>query len=224
MNTNSVCMKKTKLLTYTRLFSFCRGISQLRQASLQAVGGDGPVQNWLKPTKSVRLDSKSTWLILFPEELLLGRLLFCFLCFESGHVSQSSFQRSCLFDRSQTALFTGAVFTVSDWCRLMDWTECQRRTRKRACYCLLWVQRPHMSRNCCVSLGRGTLGALWASVCFRLATGWCMVAADLTAVVHCLMELRYNLLHWLCFLGPRCYNQQLMIGHHEPNNQSVYLV
>lgn len=43
----------------------------------------------------------------------------------------------------------------------------------------------------------GTGDALWACVCSSPATGWCVAAADLTAVAPCLRELRYDLWHYI---------------------------
>lgn len=133
------------------------------------------------------------------QELLFWRLLFSYIWLDPGHIQH--------FDRKVGGVFccvrtTGDIITVCVrlWpCRLT--AACRMRCSQRACCCVPRAPQLPLSRSCCVSLGLGTLGDLWASVCSNVATGWCMAAADLTAVAPCLRELRYNTLHdvWINF-------------------------
>lgn len=67
-------------------------------------------------------------------------------------------------------------------CRPMDPTASRWRWSQKTFHFIPWTGLlPPPSRSCCASSGRGTLGALWASACCTLATGWCTAAEDQAA-------------------------------------------
>lgn len=95
------------------------------------VKGMGQFKNWLKTEKSASLESKwvrrtDTWAwradVWFfwhffqkhPEEPLLCGPLFCYICLESGHISQSYFSTAVKLWQKPwwSVLFTGDIFTA----------------------------------------------------------------------------------------------------------------